>query len=249
MGNFESARITSNTEIDQSKTLENEEGSTYEVPSETPTALAEEVKRVQETTESKEESASYGTQLLEHLTGLKIDDPKILEKLVEDKKRIRTKYNLPHEAMAKIFPAEYERRLRELAKEFQTDIRSKAEFEKFFERHSHAAALYDPPEKNIVADVNKHESLEEYTKSLATLEHEVIHAIQRVRSPGMPIEVQEYEAYLGANFHNLEELHNDPDREEVLDTLFTYQVGVSVNHWYHEQSDMLKEEVRPDWLV
>lgn len=250
MGNFESVHIRPSTkEIAQPEVPESKQESTYEEPGENLTAQAEVAEEEQEAIESKEEISSFGTQLLEHLTGLKIGDPHILERLIEDKQRIRAKYNLPPEAMAKIFPAQYESRLRDLAKEFKTDVRSKAEFEKFFEEHPYADAFNDSPEKRIVVDINSSESLSEYLQSLGILEHELIHAMQGVNSPGMPIEVQEYEAYLAANFHNLEMLRDDPEKQEVLDTLFTYHIGSSVNHWYQEESEKRKEEVRPDWEV
>jgi|GEM_PF-3138938 len=236
-------------EKDPPKVPESEHESKHKESGEALTDQTDVAEGAQETIESKEEISSFGTQLLEHLTGLKIDDPNILERLIEDKQKVRAKYNLPPEAMARIFPAQYESRLRDLAKKFKTNIRSKVEFEEFFKEHPYADAFNDSPEKRIVVDVKSNESLREYTRSLGVLEHELIHAMQGVSSPGMPIEVQEYEAYLAANFHSLEELRNDPEKKEVLDTLFTYHVGSSVNHWYQEESDKRKEEVRPIWEV
>ena len=189
---------------------------------------------------------SEGSKLAERITGLRPDDPRILDRLVEDQKIIRAKYGL----VAKFDTLEeYERFLRDLAKKMKVDIRSQSECGKVYEELSKTGGVYfsDVGLGGGVAGVNiNKENLRSYNKSLGVLEHELIHAMQNDRYPDMPIEIREYEAWF-ANI-DAEKIRRDP---EHLEPVFASYVGGSVSRWYqaiNEDRDEKSElEMKPDW--
>jgi hypothetical protein len=185
-------------------------------------------------------SDEFATKLSEHLIGMKIDDPQIVERLVEDQKIIRAKYGLPStDSMPG--PSEYERFLRNVAKDLGTEIKSTGEFGKFFDE-SHAGGVYFEDRNKIGVDINS-ETRESYIRSINVLEHELIHALQHKYSPRMPIELMEYEAYIAGG--NNEALRDDP---ELVDYVFRYLIGNSVSHWYSFESKKRGENISPTWL-
>ncbi len=185
-------------------------------------------------------SDEFATKLSEHLIGMKIDDPQIVERLVEDQKVIRAKYGLPStDSMPS--PSEYERFLRNVAKDLGTEIKSTGEFGKFFDE-SHAGGVYFEDRNKIGVDINS-ETRESYIRSINVLEHELIHALQHKYSPRMPIELMEYEAYIAGG--NNEALRDDP---ELVDYVFRYLIGNSVSHWYSFESKKSGENISPTWL-
>lgn len=189
---------------------------------------------------SKFGSEEFSTKLSEYLIGLKIDDPQIVERLIEDQKIIRAKYGLPSvDTVAN--PTEYERLLRAMAEDLGVEIKSTGEFGKFFDE-SHAGGVYFEDQNKIGVDINT-ESRESYIRSINILEHELIHALQHKNSPRMPIELMEYEAYVAGG--NNEALKDDP---ELVDFVFRYLIGNSVSHWYSFESKKRGEGISPTWL-
>lgn len=182
----------------------------------------------------------FATKLSEHLIGMKIDDPQIVERLVEDQKVIRAKYGLPSvDSMPS--PSEYERLLRNIAEDLGAEIKSTDEFGKFFDE-SHAGGVYFEDQNKIGVDIN-YATRESYIRSINVLEHELIHALQHRNSPRMPIELMEYEAYIAGG--NNEALRDDP---ELVDFVFRYLIGNSVSHWYSFESKKRGEDISPAWL-
>src|SRR3989344_3049819 len=129
---------------------------------------------------------SYGSQLSEHLTGLRPDNPRIVDRLYADQETVRMKYGLPSRDMRFDSPAEYEDFLRDAAKKLKVDIREKSDCGSFFEDNPGTGGVHFD-DGRIGASMDK-KDLESYTGSLATLEHELIHASQKDKYPGMPIE-------------------------------------------------------------
>jgi len=159
--------------------------------------------------------------------------PKIIERLEEDNKIVRTKYGLPPIEMLKENPREYKRRLEAVTKAIGVTILPKIMCGSFFEEIPIAGGVFIPSsdsgslEDKIGVDIQE-ETLDDLIKSIRTLEHELIHALQAKRYPSMPIEIQEYEAYV-ANI-NLKYLRENPDAIESV--FFDFFLGGSVRTWY-----------------
>lgn len=186
-------------------------------------------------------SAEFSTKLAEYITGLRPDNPMIVERLIEDQKIIRAKYGLPkREAINN--PYEYELTLRKIAGSLGVSIKSRSECGSFFEEYNNVGAAHFEKENKIGVDIDR-SNLKSYSKSMSTLEHELIHALQHKNSPRMPIELMEYEAYVACG--NNELLREDL---ELVKTIFQYLIGASVMHWYSQESKNRGEEVSPKWM-
>lgn len=187
------------------------------------------------------------SRLAEYITGLRPDDPKMIERLIEDRKIIRTKYNLPDTNIRFDSPTEYETLLREIAKKNNVEIRSKSECGTFFEENSGAGGVYFGDSNNVGVDLKRNER-SSYEKSLGTLEHELIHSEQQARYPNMPTELMEYEAYLAANI-NVEKFKEHP--EEIEPILFSFFIGGSTRFWYKDKNaENVKKslpKIKPVW--
>jgi hypothetical protein len=184
---------------------------------------------------------SKSSRLAEYLTGLRPDDRKMPDRLIEDQKIIREKYHLPPRDIRFETPSEYEYFLLEMAKKNNVLIKDKSECGRFFEKFSAAGAYMEDSHAAVIA-LNRNEE-KSYKKGLGVLEHELIHAEQSHQS-GMPIELREYEAYVaGLNMQLLKE------RPEDIETiLFSFFIWGSVAHWYREQKEVWGlTEFKPVW--
>lgn len=186
-------------------------------------------------------------ELLKHITGLEADDPQVPERLIEDKARIRAKYDLPPLEMRSQDPAGYERNLRERMKKEGIEYKEAWEVGGFFEHHPGAGGVYMGKENVISAKFDRGD-IDEYYSSLGTMEHELVHGLQKKYSENMPIELQEYEAYIGSNF-NVERLRGSDDIEGDLSAMFGSMGGIkgSVDWWYQNQSEHQGRTVIPEW--
>jgi hypothetical protein len=117
--------------------------------------------------------------------------------LIEDRKILRQKYELPIEDLKSANPKEYWDQLEEIAKRYGTPIRRKEEFEGFFESVM-ASAVYLFKEKLVIVDgIKDTDTQENVLKKVGDLEHELIHALQAIKYPGLKrLTRLEYEAYL-----------------------------------------------------
>lgn len=168
---------------------------------------------------------SQGRELAERITGISPDNPQMPELLLTDQRIIRQKYGLPSRDAKFIDPVWVECVLKSIIKREGVDLKSKLEYNGFFEEHS-ANALQDiiGGRNTIVADINRNEGLSKYFGSLTELEHELIHALQDKYYPRMPIEQKEYEAYVGTM--NMERMVESPDNVE--NDLFGFFIATSV---------------------
>lgn len=187
---------------------------------------------------SERVNQSYSSRLCEYVTGMKPENPELLNKLEEDQKIIRSKYNLPNPNLP---PAEFERALNQLAKEMDIEIRPKHEYSRLFDEAPDAGAMSLDGGKIIVGiDRNNERG---YKKSLKQMEHELVHGIQEKIAKSMPIELMEYEAYISNG--NIELLKSDP--EMVNDILFKTLIGGSVEIYYDLESQKRGEKLSPVW--
>lgn len=169
--------------------------------------------------------------LIEYVTGLKIDDPGLMDKIENDQKEIRSKYGLPNRDFKFDDPEGYERYLRQMAKDNEVEIKSEADFPEFFEKHKLAGGFSSEDGKTIAVDIDKTDD-REYLKSLNKFEHEMIHSLQQINTPEMKIEQQEYEAYMvDWNIENLRE------NKSLLYTAFDFFIGNSVYSYYRQKSE------------
>ncbi len=188
---------------------------------------------------------SNSSRLAEYITGIRPDDPKMAERIVEDQSIIRAKYGLPPREGAFEDITEYERFLRARAKEIGVSVRTKSECGTFFEDSRMADGVYFSGRKVIGTTMNN-ESYDKYAKSIVTLEHEYIHAEQERSAARMPIELMEYEAYVAGL--NKKFILKKP--EDIDWVVFQFFIGGSVWHWYKERNSNKKEndpEVVPVW--
>jgi hypothetical protein len=183
----------------------------------------------------------YGSRLVEHITGMRPDNPLMADRLVIDQKIIRAKYQLPNRGYRFYNSGDYEIYLRNLATTNGVRVKEASECGNFFEKTPMAGGVYFSENKAIGVDMDK-SSDKKYITALGTLEHECIHSLQDKYFKGMPIEVQEYEAYVAA--YNTEYLKQNPDAIELV---MSFGIGGSVKNWYREESENRGEEVKPEW--
>jgi hypothetical protein len=181
---------------------------------------------------------SFSSRLAEYLTGLKPEDPAMLERLAADQEYLRAKYNLPSWDMP---ASEFERALRHTAEKLGVKIIPKAECGNFFEENPYAGAIHFD-DNRIGIDIDKSE-YQQYVRGLSQLEHELIHSMQIHESPSMPPELKEYEAYTAGA--NLDYLKKHP--EQINEIFFHFFVGGSVNMHYYLESERRGEEYAPNW--
>jgi hypothetical protein len=167
--------------------------------------------------------------LSEKILGMKVDNPEIINRLVEDQKVIRAKYGLP-DLDARESLGDYENYLRNRVSELGVTIEEESGCGKFFEEFRQAGGVFMDNERKIGVNIKK-DDVQEYARSLNTLEHELIHAIQNIRYPSMPIELMEYEAYVAGG--NMGVLREDT---EIVEVLFGLLIEGSVRHWYEEKN-------------
>lgn len=184
---------------------------------------------------------SKSSRLAEYLIGMRPDDPKIADRLISDQKIIRAKYNLPERDVRFENPSEYEYFLLEMAKKNNVVIKDKSECGNFFQKFS-AAGVYMEDNHSVAVEINRNNE-KSYVKGLGILEHELIHAEQS-HYPSMPIELQEYEAYVAGL--NIQIFKEHP--EDVESVLFGFFIFGSVSHWYREQKERQGlVEFKPIW--
>ena len=189
---------------------------------------------------------SNTSRLTEYVTGLKIEDSKLIEKLENDQLTIRKKYKLPKREDRFDNPEDYEKYLRKIAEKNMVKVVNKDEYtadydKDFFENSFLAGAVYDNDRKIIAVDIDNSDE-NSYLKSLISFEHEIIHSLQDKYTPDMEIEQQEYEAYV-ANW-NMDYLKRNPD---AIITVFDFAVGGSVNNWYREENRTKEDKIKPKW--
>jgi len=181
-------------------------------------------------------------RFIEYITGLRIDDPELPNRLAEDQKIIRAKYGLPDRRSRFENPSEYERFLRRLLEDNDVSIREKSDCGGFFEEHPHAGGVFlSEDDEKVGASINKTD-LDTYTRSIGVLEHETIHALQHKFYPRMGIEHQEYETYVSEWSSN----HYLKNPDTLRDAVKFFMLG-SVNFWYKEESKKRNIEVKPEW--
>ena len=183
---------------------------------------------------------SRESRLAEYITGLRPDDPKMPERLALDHNIVRTKYGLPGiDTRFNAPQGEYENFLKGLAKENKVEIRNKSACGKFFEENDLSSAYL---KDNRVIGINmERNNPESYQTELATLEHEMIHSIQFDKSPRMPIEGAEYEAYVAAV--NPEYFKQNP---EAVGQVFDKGIKNSVDSWYSQVNEARKQRNMPE---
>ena len=193
-----------------------------------------------------ESRATSAGRLIEYITGVRLNDPNLPERLLSDQQTIRGKYNLPPQEIRFELPGEYEKILHEIARTHKIQIDSKSECGSFFTESPIAGGVFFDQDKKVGVDVDRTNQMS-YAKGLGTLEHELIHGLQHEYSPRMPIELMEYEAYIaGAKFDHLQDM-DETERIESLEAFIGFTIGASVNHWYSNVSEARGKEERPVW--
>lgn len=183
---------------------------------------------------------SFSERLAEYLTGLDLNSPEMIPRLIEDQKVIRAKYGLPQKD-AILNSTEYELLLKNMAKKAGVAIRPKSECGDFFEKYRFAGAVNYSSEKKIGIDIDK-STEKDYARGLNALEHELIHSFQTEKYPSMPIELMEYEAYVAGG--NMKIFETNPEAVEVV---FGMLMAGSIGNWYSEESEKRGTTVKPEW--
>ena len=160
------------------------------------------------------EYADDTNKLAKYITGLDLDDPNMRDLLVEDISVIRNKYSLPPKEMLNEAPGEYLSSLQEIASKEGIEIIPEHEAGGFFKANPKAGGVsFDSGSvggRNVISAKNVVYSGEEnsmvhyskykdtYIKYARMIEHELVHALQKIRHSSMPNEIMEYEAYMAA---------------------------------------------------
>lgn len=182
-------------------------------------------------------------RLIEFLTGVSAKDPSFLERLNDDKQIIKDKYNLPPEEMLRQNPREYYNCLLQIAEKNNLKIKPKEYDAKFFEENENAEAKFEKDTMTIVFDLNN-ETEKKYRISLRNLEHELIHGLQSLNYPNMPIEVMEYEAYVAGSSVELMKKSS----KFLWSNIFGTGLVGSVMNWYKRQ-DKVPEWDNAEWFL
>lgn len=184
---------------------------------------------------------SIQSRLCEYITGLQIEDPVLLERIITDHEIIRSKYGLPNRDAAFDDPVWYENFLHERARQEGVRLADMSDCANLSEESPKIGSAYLGKRRLVACSVDK-TSIDEYSRSLLDIEHELIHAMQVSRSPSMPIEAWEYEAYIAGSSMNV--LRENP---EVIDGLFYELIGSSVIINYNRQSAIAGKRIIPVW--
>lgn len=187
---------------------------------------------------SERVNQTYSSRLCEYVTGMKPENPELINRLEEDQKIIRSKYNLPNPDLP---ASEFERSLKEIAKNNGIEIRSKHEYSRLFDENPSVGAMSLDGGK-VVVDLDRN-SEKGYNKSLKQMEHEIIHGLQEKYAKSMPVEEMEYEAYLSNG--NIQFLKDDP--EAINEIFFGTLIGGSVKVYYDLESERRGETYSPVW--
>ncbi|MHA1684990.1 MAG: hypothetical protein ACTSYD_01145 [Candidatus Heimdallarchaeaceae archaeon] len=189
------------------------------------------------------------TKLAKFITGKNPTDPNFKETIMNDAKIVRSKYGLPPQEMLEDNPTEYLRRIEELAASENITIKSGGSFFKdnpfatgVFIRDSETGSqqslimVNDTRWSNTASDTVYYKQYKDTLVSyIDTLQHEVIHGQQYNKYPAMPIEIMEYEAYLGSTNS---ELFENMSPEKIVNDFFGYfGVKGSVEYFYKSKGE------------
>ncbi len=144
---------------------------------------------------AKQRGTVTSEDLAKYLFGLPLKEEnfkKIIDKIEEDQRIIRQLYGLPPLDMLRYNPGEFERRLKEIASKNRFQIISKLECGDFFGENPAAGGVFFKDQNKIGVDIDRSGTKGDYIRSLITLEHELVHALQSLRYPQMPLEIMEY---------------------------------------------------------
>jgi hypothetical protein len=181
---------------------------------------------------------SVPSRLCEYITGIRLEDPRLIDRLREDQEIVRAKYGLPSLKTRFLDCGGYEHYMLALAKRNGIDVRAYSDTA-FSKTSLLGGAVYlgaeDGMINTIAVDIDR-SSEKRYRSSLSSFEHELIHALQEIKYPGMPIEGKEYEAYLAS--WSIDKISSD---FEILLIAFDFGLFGSVNSWYKER------ELKPVW--
>ncbi len=184
------------------------------------------------------------SRLAEYITGMRPDDPRMPDRLIEDQNILRAKYHLPPSESKFNSLSDYEHFLKEWARKNNTRIRDITEFERFFEENDANGAHDDKTGIYVRA---KRQSDYSYKTYLDFLEHELVHSEQKGKN--MPIELREYEAYIVAvSIGFLERSKNDSGLIKIIfgcvagSTSCSYKLSSGKNNEEYQES-----AVKPVW--
>lgn len=164
-------------------------------------------------------------RFVEYITGLRLDNSELPNRLAEDQRIIRAKYGLSDTQHFREDISEYERFLKKISEDNGISLRDKFEHDSFFKKYPRAtgcSSISDGIQNFVSIDRTSRET---YLQSLNILEHETIHALQHKLYPRMNSELREYEAYVCGL--NIDYISKNPN---TLQEFFSSVVR-SVDHW------------------
>lgn len=114
----------------------------------------------------------------------------------------------------------------------------------FFGENPAVGGVFFEDQNKIGVDINRNGTEGDYIRSLTILEHELVHALQSLRYPQMPLEIMEYQAY-AANA-NIQKLKKDPSL--LKDAFFDFFLVKSVRIGYRLKNQEREEKGLPQIL-
>ena len=165
------------------------------------------------------------------ITGMSYRNPKMYQRVIEDKKIVRAKYNLPPSRLLSEEPREYIRKIENLAAENGMRIEN-------LNRNNYGiGGMASSGDERVIRmtpyKIKDKDSLIKYGR---TLTHELVHMFQHEKYPQMPVERREYEAYLVSGT-------DDPARlkkQDVRQSLFSL-IDMSAQ-WWHKHHQQTKKD-------
>ena len=133
----------------------------------------------------------------EKLTKLSPEDPRIVDYLIDESKKIADKYKLPDISQMFSAPREYDEQLGNVRMVNKIGWLTKSETGHFFEEYPDTSAAYFCDTNSIAINTEKQKD-PNYNLGLYYMQitHEIIHGLQHIKDPDMEIEQKEYEAHV-----------------------------------------------------
>ncbi len=200
---------------------------------------------------------SNGSRLAEVITGMRPEDPSMLDKLIEIQERIYDKYSFPDFCLSFSDQEEFRRSIDQKLKQIGVSFLTKTETQDFFNKYPQLYATYFP-QKNAIG-INTERQKEPTYSDFAyntTITHESIHALQYFRGDPkfLSIELLEFEATIASTAlspfkdqklrQRLTTEQISQEMTNIFDNLY-----LSVEAWGQQGGSTNKENYSPESIL
>jgi hypothetical protein len=177
---------------------------------------------------SRDDLSPHPASLLSaYVIGIPLEDREgQFNRLASDHEAIRVKYQLPSDDLLRSDEVEYISELKRIATKRGIKILPRSAAKNALSGPMTSGSFYNDTDKTIyLGDQNS----DSPNREVHDLPHELVHALQDLDSPTMPVERREYEAYVQGL--NIRKLQGIADIENTAGILWGV-VSISVNAYY-----------------